>query len=230
MRPVRSVRTWLLALLTLAFALGVSVPVLAGPFFSQQVPGSLSPASWADVTRYVTYSSPVPRFIIWRITWRLAPQPAPAPAPAPAPSPQPVPEPIPAPQPPAPGLTADERSMVDLVNQERAAVGLPPLQVDMELVKLARLKSQDMVTHNYFAHESPTYGSPFAMMDRAGISYRYAGENLAGAPTVAQAHRALMASPGHRANILNRNFTHVGIGIAKGGPYGYMYTQMFVGR
>ena len=56
-----------------------------------------------------------------------------------------------------------------------------------------------------------------------------AGENLAGAPTVERAHSGLMNSPGHRANILNPNFTHVGIGIVDGGPYGKMYTQTFIG-
>ena len=100
----------------------------------------------------------------------------------------------------------------------------------MELTRLARLKSQDMINLNYFAHQSPTYGSPFDMMKAAGVTYRYAGENLAGAPTVEQAHTGLMNSPGHRANILNPNFTHIGIGAITGGRYGMMFTQMFVGR
>lgn len=96
------------------------------------------------------------------------------------------------------------------------------------LVELARLKSKDLIAQNYFAHQSPTYGSPFEMMQKAGITYYYAGENLAGAPTVARAHTSLMNSPGHRANILNPNFTHLGIGIIDGGPYGKMHTQMFI--
>ncbi|MEW6546557.1 MAG: CAP domain-containing protein [Bacillota bacterium] len=120
--------------------------------------------------------------------------------------------------------------MLDLINMERARVGLPALQVDPTLVRLARLKSEDMVAKGYFGHISPTYGSPFAMMEGAGVKYRYAAENLAGAPAVDIAHRALMASPGHRANILSPHLTHAGIGIARGGPYGYMYTQMFIGR
>jgi uncharacterized YkwD family protein len=119
--------------------------------------------------------------------------------------------------------------MLDLVNQERLKAGLKPLAVDYRLVRLARLKSQDMVDKGYFGHYSSTYGSPFDMMKGAGVQYRYAGENLAGAPTVARAHSALMNSPGHRANILNPDFTHVGIGVVSGGPYGKMFTQMFVG-
>lgn len=119
--------------------------------------------------------------------------------------------------------------MLDLVNQERQKAGLKPLVADSRLVHLARLKSRDMVDKGYFSHNSPTYGSPFDMMKNAGVQYRYAGENIAGANTVARAHAALMNSSGHRANILNPNFTRIGIGVVSGGPYGKMFTQMFIG-
>ncbi len=119
--------------------------------------------------------------------------------------------------------------MLNLVNQERARAGLKPLQMDLNLVKLARLKAQDMINLGYFDHNSPTYGSPFDMMKKYGVSYRYAGENLAGAPTVDSAHTNLMNSPGHRANILNANYTRVGIGVVSGGRYGKMFVQMFNG-
>lgn len=128
------------------------------------------------------------------------------------------------------GLTQDEQQMLNLVNQERIKRGLAPLQVDLELVKLARMKSQDMIDNNYFSHSSPTYGSPFTMMNNAGIVYGAAGENLAGASSATSAHTNLMNSSGHRANILNEKFTHIGIGIVNGGPYGKMFTQMFIGR
>lgn len=131
---------------------------------------------------------------------------------------------------PSQALTPDEAKMLELVNQERAKAGLPALKVDMKLTELARKKSQDMVDNNYFSHTSPTYGSPFDMMKAAGVSYRYAGENLAGAAQVESAHRNLMNSPGHRANILNSNFDHIGIGIIEGSPYGKIYTQMFIGK
>lgn len=131
---------------------------------------------------------------------------------------------------PAADLTADEELMLNLVNQERSRNGLAPLQVEPALVQTARKKAQDMIENNYFGHLSPTYGSPFEMMQEAGVKYRYAGENLAGAPSVAQAHQALMASPGHRANILNPQFTHIGIGIVDGGPYGQMFVQHFIGK
>lgn len=166
---------------------------------------------------------------------RSNPQPNPAPKPSPtppAPEPEkPAPKPQPEPEVPAvPGLSAAEQQMLNLVNQERTSRGLAALKADLELTRLARLKSQDMINLNYFAHQSPTYGSPFDMMRAAGISYRTAGENLAGASSVERAHNALMNSPGHRANILNSSFTHVGIGAVSGGPYGMMFTQMFVGR
>lgn len=128
------------------------------------------------------------------------------------------------------GLTAEEQQMVNLVNQERTSRGLPALKVDMTLVKTARMKSNDMIANNYFAHQSPTYGSPFDLMKSQGVSYRYAGENLAGASSVTQAHTNLMNSSGHRANILNTNYTYIGIGIVDGGPYGKMFTQHFVGK
>ncbi|MBO8127800.1 MAG: hypothetical protein H0Z39_01160 [Peptococcaceae bacterium] len=164
---------------------------------------------------------------------RLAPAPQPRPEPEPQPHPQPQPEPQPQPQ-PEPGdsqgiLTADEAKMFELVNQERAKRGLAPLQVDPELVKLARLKAQDMVDKGYFAHYSPTYGSPFDMMRKFGVSYRYAGENLSGAPTVERAHTGLMNSPGHRANILSKNYTRAGIGVIEGSRYGKIWVQMFTG-
>lgn len=127
------------------------------------------------------------------------------------------------------GLTADEQKMLDLVNAERKKAGLDPLKIDMRLVDISRKKSRDMIDKNYFGHTSPTYGTPFNALKANGIAYTYAGENLAGAPTVEQAHKSLMASPGHRANILNPNYNYVGIGIVDGGPYGKMFTQTFIG-
>lgn len=126
-------------------------------------------------------------------------------------------------------FSAEEKMMLELVNKERQQRGLNPLVMDTELVHLARMKSQDMIEKNYFSHTSPTYGSPFEMMKDYGVAYRYAGENLAGASTVEIAHRSLMNSPGHRANILNANYKKIGIGIISGGPYGKMFTQMFTG-
>ncbi|MFZ5650609.1 MAG: CAP domain-containing protein [Bacillota bacterium] len=128
------------------------------------------------------------------------------------------------------GLTADEQRMLSLVNSERAKMGLSPLSANLKLTEVARVKARDMIANNYFSHTSPTYGSPFDMMRQFGITYHYAGENLAGAPAVDTAHTNLMNSPGHRANILKANYNEVGIGIISGGPYGKMFVQMFIGR
>ena len=130
----------------------------------------------------------------------------------------------------ATGLTANEQQMLNSVNAERAKAGLPALKADLELTRVARIKSQDMISKNYFSHNSPTYGSPFQMLSKFGISYRTAGENIAGNGSVTGAHTSLMNSSGHRANILGSQYTHVGIGIVSGGQYGMMFTQMFVGR
>ncbi|QGQ97961.1 hypothetical protein EHS13_25250 [Paenibacillus psychroresistens] len=131
---------------------------------------------------------------------------------------------------PITGLTAEEEQMIQMVNQARAQAGLKALIVDSALTQTARLKSQDMINLNYFEHQSPTYGSPFDMMNQFGITFQSAGENIACNQTVAAAHQALMNSQGHRENILNSSFTHIGIGIINGGKCGQMYTQQFVGR
>ena len=124
---------------------------------------------------------------------------------------------------------SEEQTMLNLINKERTAKGLQPLSYDAALSKVARDKAKDMIDNNYFSHQSPTYGSPFDQMKSNGISYRYAGENLAGAPDVNTAHTNLMNSDGHRKNILNSNYTKVGIGVLNGGPYGKMYVQEYNG-
>lgn len=127
-------------------------------------------------------------------------------------------------------LTSMEQQMVNLVNQARAQNNLPALQVDMQVTNVARIKAQDMIDNNYFSHNSPKYGSPFDMMKSFGVHFVKAGENIAGNQTVQAAENALMNSPGHRENILSPDYTHIGIGIKKGGPYGNMFSQMFVSK
>lgn len=142
------------------------------------------------------------------------------------------PAPTPAPQTPGktviPQLSSEEQQMVNLVNQARTKNGLNPLVVDLELSRVARIKSQEMIERNYFSHQSRLYGSPFEMMKKFGISFTAAGENIACNGSVEAAHQALMASQGHRENILNANYTHIGVGIVDGGPCGKMFTQQFI--
>ena len=128
-------------------------------------------------------------------------------------------------------LSADpvaERQMFDLVNDERAAAGLARLQWDDRLLPVARQHSEEMFRLKYFAHQSPVSGSPFDRLKAASITYTRAGENLAYAQSVSVAHRGLMQSQGHRENILRPEFTHMAIGVVSAGPYGRMFTQMFV--
>jgi uncharacterized YkwD family protein len=127
-------------------------------------------------------------------------------------------------------LTAQEQEMLRLINQARAQNNVPALQADMQVCNVARVKAQDMIDNNYFSHNSPKYGSPFDMMKAFNINYVQAGENIAGNQSVQAAHNALMNSPGHRKNILNPDFTHIGLGIKAGGPYGNMFSQMFVSK
>lgn len=125
-----------------------------------------------------------------------------------------------------PSVTAFEQEVIRLVNEIRTENGLKPLTYNWELARVARFKSLDMKEKRYFAHQSPTYGSPMEMIRNFGISYRGAGENIArGYATPQAVVDAWMNSSGHRANILNVNYTHIGVGYVAGGNY---WTQMFI--
>jgi uncharacterized YkwD family protein len=125
-------------------------------------------------------------------------------------------------------LSAYEQKVVDLTNQERAKNGLPALKVDVTLSKMAHEKSRDMSANGYFSHTSPTYGSPFDMMKKYGITYRYAGENIAmGQRTPEEVVKAWMNSEGHRKNILSPNYNYIGVGYVSQGNY---WTQEFIGK
>jgi len=120
-----------------------------------------------------------------------------------------------------------EQEVIRLVNAERAKYGLSALTEDWELSRVARYKSQDMHDNRYFAHNSPTYGTPFQMMRAFGLSYRAAGENIAmGYATPAAVVAGWMASEGHRANILSGSYTKIGVGYVADGHY---WTQQFIG-
>ena len=126
------------------------------------------------------------------------------------------------------GALSYESEVVRLVNNIRAQNGLSQLKENWELSRVARYKSQDMKDKGYFAHNSPTYGSPFEMMKNFGLSYRSAGENIARGQSTPQAVvNAWMNSSGHRANILNSSYTEIGVGYVASGHY---WTQMFIGK
>ena len=122
-----------------------------------------------------------------------------------------------------------ESEVVRLVNIERSKVGLPPLKENWQLSRIARYKSQDMINKNYFSHYSPTYGSPFKMIESFGLRFSAAGENIAmGQRTPQEVMNAWMNSPGHRSNILNPTYTEIGVGLAKDKSGRCYWTQMFI--
>lgn len=121
----------------------------------------------------------------------------------------------------------NEQTMLAMVNKEREKTGRGELAFDESLAEVGRAHCEDMFRRGYFSHYTPEGFSPFDRMDKAGISYSFAGENLALAPNVATAMQGLMQSPGHRENILSPNFGKVGIGVIDGGIYGEMFCQEF---
>lgn len=126
-------------------------------------------------------------------------------------------------------LTSLEDEVIRLVNVERVKNGLQPLTKNWEASRTARYKSEDMINKNYFAHISPTYGSPFKMMEDFGLRFSAAAENIAyGQRTPAEVMNSWMNSPGHRANILSRSFNQIGVGAAKSYNGTLYWTQMFL--
>lgn len=121
-----------------------------------------------------------------------------------------------------------EREMFDNVNRERTSRGIRPLVLGSQtLIDVGRAHCEDMFRRGYFSHYTPEGLSPFDRMTNAGITFSFAGENLALAPNNQLAMQGLMQSPGHRENILQPNFGHVGIGVIDGGIYGEMFCQEF---
>ncbi len=128
---------------------------------------------------------------------------------------------------PSSNVSYEER-VAQLVNIERENNGLQPLVFDSSISNVARAKSKDMADNNYFAHQSPTYGSAGDMMRNFGINWSAWGENIAsGQDTPEEVVNGWMHSEGHKANILSSNFGKIGVGYAtssNGTPY---WTQMF---
>lgn len=113
-----------------------------------------------------------------------------------------------------------------LCNNIRVAQGLSPLTLNDQISKLADLKASDMSGKNYFAHQSPTYGSPFDMLKANGITYKAAAENIAkGYYTPQSVVDAWMESDSHKTNILSNKYTQMGVGYDANGHY---WSQIFI--
>ncbi|GHU44957.1 hypothetical protein FACS1894111_12940 [Clostridia bacterium] len=161
-----------------------------------------------------------------------SPAPAPTPAPpAPTPAP-PAPTPDPTPAPPAPTPAPEDpksliAQVVVLVNKERAANGLSPLTVDTNIESASAVRAEEI--SRLFDHKRPDGRSCFTALDEAGVRYSGAGENIAaGQRTPEAVMKSWMDSPGHRANILNSNFTRIGVGYFQSSSgYRYNWVQLF---
>lgn len=122
-----------------------------------------------------------------------------------------------------------ETEVIRLVNVERSKAGRSALRENNEVSKVARIKSEDFVNHNYFSHNSSTYGTPFEMLRNFGITFTAAAENIAsGQKTAKEVINTWMNSSGHRANILNSTYNQIGVGVAKDKNGNLYWTQMFI--
>ncbi len=126
-------------------------------------------------------------------------------------------------------LSNEEQRTLDLINEYRKKNGLGELKPFSELQEVAKLKAEDLVNNQYFAHTSPTLGTPFEMLKDNNIDYRIAGENLAGNTTPERAVEAWINSTSHRENILEEKFEYTGIYVIESPVYGSVYVQLFIG-
>jgi uncharacterized protein YkwD len=131
-------------------------------------------------------------------------------------------------------LTQVEQELFVGQNNERTNAGLPPLQIDPQLVAVARHRAQDMASKGYFAHQSPTGETAFTLLDAAGYTYYMAGENIARnnyplSEAAAVALSGFMNSAPHRANILHSAYSVVGIGYAVTGDGLHYIAVVFAG-
>ncbi len=131
---------------------------------------------------------------------------------------------------PSEAYKADANYILGIINEARRNNGLPEFTIDSLLQSTAQTKAKDMVDNNYFSHNSPTYGSPFEMMQNAGITYYSAGENIAGNNNIDEAINSFLTSEDHRKNILSNAYNYIGIGIEKSDTYGYVIVLMFIGK
>ena len=128
-----------------------------------------------------------------------------------------------------------ERAMVDQLNADRKAVGLVPLQIDTRLMAIARARSVDMATKNYFSHTQPDGRNVFALIDAAKIAWYSAGEIIAWNtyPTletsIQAANNGWLNSPGHKKLIVSSSFNYLGVGLAVDASSGKKYwTTVFI--
>jgi uncharacterized protein YkwD len=128
----------------------------------------------------------------------------------------------------AAGAPDDER-LAAMITAARAAVGLPALARDARLDAVARAHARKMAAAGELSHDAGD-GDPFERERAAGLDPAQAGENVAHSATLAGAHRALWASPSHRANLLRQAFDHVGVAVVRDGRGDAWVVEAFAGR
>ncbi|MCB9615050.1 MAG: hypothetical protein H6722_21645 [Sandaracinus sp.] len=124
-----------------------------------------------------------------------------------------------------------ERALFRRLNDARAREGVPPLVAHPGLADVSRAHSRDMVEHRFVGHTSPTTGEAPQRVAAAGYRSGLVLENIGRGYSAREIHEGLLASPGHRANILNRDVTHVGVGVVsetEGGREAFVATQVFL--
>jgi uncharacterized protein YkwD len=132
--------------------------------------------------------------------------------------------------------SASEQQLVALTNQSRANAGRRALRVDSALTSIARYRSKDMITRNYFSHSIPPSGkSVFNVMSERGYCFNLAGENIGWNTypddvATAQIHQMFMNSPSHRENIMGRAWDVIGVGAYKGADGKKMWTVLFADK
>ncbi len=161
--------------------------------------------------------------------------PTPAPTVSPVPTAQPTAAPTSKPTAQPTSAPASEREMekevLSLVNSVRVENGLSALSWAEDVANVARAHSSDMITRGFFSHTDPDGLSPFDRLRNSGISYRTAAENIAyGQRSASEVINSWMNSSGHRANILNKNVTEIGVGAVKAQNGTIYWTQMFISR
>jgi uncharacterized protein YkwD len=202
-------------------------------------PGDAEPAATVEPPPASPETEPPPEAPPPPAPVRVAAQEAPPPPPARTPPPPPTATPRPAPTvappaAPAPSLGGLAQLLFDGQNRERAAAGLPALRLDAGLQAVAQRRAGDMASRGYFGHTSPTGETAFSLIDAAGISAPSAAENIGyndhpDATSAASILAGFMASASHRANILSRTFTRVGVAVAVGANGLKYYAVVFAG-
>ena len=117
--------------------------------------------------------------------------------------------------------------MVNLVNQEREKARVGSVRVDPVMTAVAEAHAKDMFLRRYFSHVTPEGLTAEDRLEKGGVYFTVAGENIAYAPDLTTAHDGLMNSPSHRQNILDPSFRRIGIGIISTVTWGTMFVQDF---